>query len=305
MTLRRRMLNGWLRRVEKTRIARASHPEPLRRALELQSRLFFHPPRGTEQSWMDLARVEALEVVPANLASSTKVLFYIHGAGFAFGSPRTHAAMAAQIAHRLKVRAVLPRYRLAPESPYPAAPDDIRMAWDTLRAQGIAADDIVVGGDSAGGALAFGLVAQLAKDGAAQPAAVFRFSPLTDLSYSGESFRTNAEADAVLPASSAGALSDMFLQGKPCDDPRVSPLLGNFKDAPPAWITVGDTEILLDDARRLAAAYQDHGAQATLVERYDLPHVWPIFHNILPEARETLDQLADWIKQQPGWQDES
>ena len=305
MSLRRHMLNAWLRRVEKPRIARAKDPKPLRRALETQARLFFHAPRGTQKSWTMLGNIEALEVVPANLGDSGKVLFYIHGGGFTFGSPRTHAAMVAQLAHRLGLRAVLPYYRLAPEAPYPAAPDDIRAAWDGLTAQGVAASDIIIGGDSAGGALAFGLLSDLCAQGAAMPAAVFAFSPLADLTYSGESFASNAQADAVLPADSASALAELFLRGQPCDDPRVSPLCGQFKDTPPVWITVGDTEILLDDARRLAVLCQQGGADATLIERQDLPHVWPIFHNILPEARETLDQLAAWIRQQPGWQGES
>lgn len=302
MTLRRRALNRWLKMVEKPRIVRAKDPAPLRRALEMQARFFFHSPRGTQQSWTMLGNVEALEVVPANLGDSGKVLMYIHGGGFTFGSPRTHAAMAAQLAHRLGVRAVLPRYGLAPEAPYPAAPDDIRTSWDALLAQGVKPSDIIIGGDSAGGALAFGLVSDLCTGSQARPAVVFGFSPLTDLTFTGDSFRSNASADVVLPAARAKDLAEVFLQGQSWDDPRISPLKGQFQDGPPAWITVGDTEILLDDARRLAMIYQEQGGNVTLVERHDLPHVWPIFHNILPEARETLDQLVAWIKQQPDWQ---
>jgi len=305
VSFRRRLLNGWLRRVEKPRIARATHPQSLRRALEMQARLFFHAPRGTQQSWTMLGKVEALEVVPANLDDSGKVIFYIHGGGFVFGSPRTHAALVGQLAHRLRVRAVLPYYRLAPEAPYPAAPDDIRAAWDGLVAQGVDPADIILGGDSAGGALAFGLVADLCAKGERMPSGVFGFSPLADLSYSGESFETNADKDVVLPVTGADTLALHFLQGNPCQDMRVNPLSGAFHSAPPMWITVGDTEILLDDARRLSDICRGQGRDVSLEICHDLPHVWPIFHNILPEARQTLDQLADWIKRQPGWKVES
>ena len=301
MSLRRLLLIRWLRAVEKPRIRRAVTPEPLRRALELQARLFFHAPRGTQKNWIKLGNIAALEVVPRNANGPDKILFYIHGGGFTFGSPRTHAAMVAQLASRLGVKAVLPQYGLGPEAPYPAAPDDIYAAWQGLIAKGTAPANIIVGGDSAGGALAFGLVAHLLARKEATPGAVFGFSPLTDLSFSGDSFRNNAGADCVLPAESAAALGEMFLQGKPVDDSRVSPLIGQFQGCPPAWITVGDTEILLDDARRMVARLDEHGVDATLEERHDLPHVWPFFHNILPEARETLDQLADWIRRQPGW----
>ncbi|MEM6304112.1 MAG: alpha/beta hydrolase [Pseudomonadota bacterium] len=301
----RPLLNTWMRLVEKPRVRRANHPALLRRALERNRRIFFHPPRGTQQSWTRLGCIDALEVVPPNLSDTRRVLFYIHGGGFTFGSPRTHAALAAQLAHRLGIRAVLPRYGLAPEAPYPAAPDDIAAAWRGLIDQSTAPGDVILGGDSAGGALAFGLSSTLCTTGAAKPMAVFGFSPLTDLRYSGESFARNAKRDVFLPAQSAAKLTELFFPDGFVEDARVSPLAGDHTGAPPYWVTVGDTEILLDDARRLVALAQDSGVEATLVLRRDLPHVWPIMHAILPEARQTLDQLAGWIRQQPGWRDES
>ena len=299
MSVVQKLLNPWLRSVEKRRI-RTGTPRQLRRALELQSRLFFHAPRGTKFNAMTLSGIPCQQVTSA-ADIEERVLFYIHGGGFVFGSPTTHRAMAAQLAKRIGARAILPQYGLAPEAPFPAAPNDIRAAWDGLLESGVEAKNIVVGGDSAGGALAFGLVASLCADESPVPGAVFGFSPLTDLTYSGDSFRANADADAVLPTESADTLSEMFLRGAPADSPSVSPLFGEFKGAPPAWITVGDTEILLDDARRLAARLQSQGCNATLVVEHDLPHVWPVFHNILPEARLTLDALAHWIRQQQGW----
>ena len=299
MSIVQKLLNPWLRTVEKRRI-KTGTPEQLRRALEVQSRLFFHAPRGTKFSATDLNGIPCQEVTSVG-DTEGRVLFYIHGGGFVFGSPTTHGAMAAQLAKRIRARAILPQYRLAPEASFPAAPEDIRAAWDGLLESGVDAGDIVVGGDSAGGALAFGLVASLCAQGAPLPGAVFGLSPLTDLTYSGDSFRDNAEADAVLPTESADKLSEMFLRGAPADTPSVSPLFGQFKGAPPAWITVGDTEILLDDARRLAARLQSQGCDATLVVEHDLPHGWPIFHNVLPEGRRTLDALAQWIKQRQNW----
>ncbi|MDG1168532.1 MAG: alpha/beta hydrolase fold domain-containing protein [Sulfitobacter sp.] len=263
--------------------------------------MFFHAPRGTQMQWQvlehDGRRADVLEVVPEEL-SSTAVIFYIHGGGFIFGSPRTHAAMAAALGKRLAALVVMPRYRRAPEAPFPAAFDDVRVAFDGLCASGVPARQIVIGGDSAGGALALALLGQLLADQADLPGAVFCFSPLTDLSYSGDSFRHNSEVEAVLPADRAAQMAEMYLQGHAADDPRASPLFANFAGAPPVWITAGDTEILRDDARRMTALMQASKVAVTYIEQRDLPHAWPIFHNILPEARQTLDDLADWIRQQ-------
>lgn len=300
MSIRRVLLNAWLRRVEKPRMARASNPDVLRRNFELQARLLFRAPRGTHQSWDALGTVDTLQVQPRGF-SGNRVLFYVHGGGFVFGSPRTHAAMAAQLASRISARAVLPQYRLAPEAPFPAAPDDIMTAWRGLMAQGVDPKNVVLGGDSAGGALALGLLSQLCAQNVALPGTAFALSPLTDLDHSGDSFRSNAQGDVLLPAQRAGEMAQMFLAGHRCDDPRCSPLNGTFQGAPPVWLTVGDTEILRDDARRMADVLRRDGVRTALVERHDLPHVWPIMHNILPEARETLDALAVWIRQEQGW----
>ena len=300
MSLMRHILNPWLRAVEKRRL-RNGTPAQIRRALEMQSRMLFRGPRGLKQVWCTYGEVSCLEVLPKN-AAHDRVLFYIHGGGFVFGSPNSHSALAAQLARRIGARSVLPRYRLAPEHPFPAAPDDVRAAWDGLIESGVDPKNIALGGDSAGGALAFGLVATLSAEGRAGPGIVFGFSPLTDLMYREESFNSNAEKGVLLPTNSAGKLVDMFLGVQSREHPSVSPLYGEFNEPPPAWMAVGDTEILRDDALRLAERLKAAGCDASLVVEHDLPHVWPLFHNILPEARSTLDALAVWIRQQQNWE---
>ena len=308
MSLRARLLNLWLRRVERPAMERGADPQEFRRRFEAHARLLFHPPRGTQMQWQVLEhgqrRVNALEVVPRELTSDT-VLLYIHGGGFVFGSPNTHSAMLGSLCGRLGVRALLPRYRLAPEHPFPAAFEDVRCAWDGLCANGISPDRILIGGDSAGGALALSLLGQLLADQSALPAGAFCLSPLTDLTFSGESFRSNAEREVLLPVSRASEMAEMYLAGHPAKDPRVSAHFAPFGGAPPIWISVGDTEILRDDSRRLCARLSDEKVDVTFEERRDLPHVWPFFHNTLPEARETLDCLADWIRLQQGLRGEN
>ena len=303
MSLRSPLINFWMRQVEKPAMARAKDAAALRRSLELKAKFLFHAPRGTRQNWLTLnaasGAVEALEIQPKD-AAAKRVILYIHGGAFVFGSPRTHAAMMAQLARRTGTRVFLPQYRLAPEAPFPAAKHDVRRAWDGLLAQGIAASDIVLGGDSAGGALALGLLGELCAERAQQPAGVFCFSPLADMAHNSNSFAKNARREAVLPAQRAAECSEAYLGGCDPADPAVSPVHADFTGAPPVWVTVGDTEILRDDAHAITARLRDCGATVQLDENHDLPHVWPILHNILPEARQTLDDLAAWIRQLPA-----
>lgn len=300
MSWLRPLLNRYLRLTEK-RLLRRAEPEKMRRSLLRNARLFFHAPLFTARSTIPFGLSDAVVMTP-RVETSDRVLLFFHGGGFVFGAPETHAAMLAALAKRADAKAVLPRYPLAPEHPFPAAIDHAIAAYRACLADHSPAN-IVIGGDSAGGALALSVLAVAIKDGMPLPAGVFAFSPLTDLSFSGDSFRGNAVADVVLPAERAEELTGMYLRDVAPTDPRVSPLFADFQGAPPVWITVGDTEILLDDSLRMVERLRAQGVDVTLVRENDLPHVWPLFHNILPEARRTLDQVATWIKAQTGASD--
>tara|TARA_R110000765_G_scaffold10984_15_gene35049 strand:- start:120257 stop:121171 length:915 start_codon:yes stop_codon:yes gene_type:complete len=290
----RPLLNGWLRRVEKPRLAHATSHDSLRRRLERNARFFFRGPRDVAQSWRDLGNGAALWLEPAG-ADRDRVLLYFHGGAYIFGSPRTHAAMVAVLAHAVRACAVLPTYPLAPEHAFPAALDRAEDAYHALLARGVRPENIMLGGDSAGGGLALALLARLSRTGAALPGGLFAFSPLTDLTFSGASLHVNAGRDVMLPALRLSEMAGHYLAGTAADDPEVSPLFADFTGAPPVWITVGDTEILLDDSRRIVGRMRAQGVPVQMHITCDLPHVWPMFHNILPEARATLNDLAGWI----------
>ncbi len=270
----------------------------LRRVLEIQARLFFRGPRNVDANWQEVPDgPRALWLVPSQ--AGARVILYIHGGGFVFGSPQTHQAMLARLASRCKARAVLPTYARVPEARFPAPAKDVRAAWDGLRRAGIAAQDIVIGGDSAGGALVFALLAELCAEGRALPAGVFGLSPLLDLTFSGRSIRENAGRDVLLPVQRASEMVQLYLAGFNPSDPKISPLYADFQGAPPVWLCASDTEILRDDSRRLVTRLEAANVQVTFCEEHDLPHVWPLFQNHLPEAQATIEALADWIKALP------
>ncbi|WP_299704521.1 alpha/beta hydrolase [uncultured Tateyamaria sp.] len=297
MSLLRPLLNTYLRQTEKPHMQNASGPDALRCSLETKARLLFHRPMSMRLRRGALAGEDVLWATPRRGAEPQTTILYFHGGGFVFGSPQTHGAMAAALAKRAAARAVLPRYPLAPEHPFPAALDHAIAAYRECRAQG---GPVIVGGDSAGGGLALSLLAHLLIEGESTPDAVFAFSPLTDLTFSGASIRDNAKTDVVLPAERASEMLQMYLNGADATNPLASPLFADFTDAPPVWITAGDTEILLDDSRRIVERMRGQGVDVTYVEEHDLPHVWPLFHNTLPEARRTLNALAAWIRVQAG-----
>ena len=295
MSVMRPVLNLWLRLTEKPHLARAATPERLRRSFEMKARLFFRAPRGTVYHASQIIHEDqglpVLHISPARPGDGP-VILYFHGGGYVFGSPHTHKAMVARLCAETGLRAVLPDYRKAPEHAFPAAIEDALAAYMAVADH---PGGVVIGGDSAGGGMALALLGEITRLGARQPAGVFAFSPLTDQTYCGGSIITNAKADVVLPARRVDEMAGMYLQGQDAGDPRASPLRADFTGACPVWLTVGDTEILLDDTRRMAAALRGQGVEVSEHVEHDLPHVWPLFHNLLPEARVTLRDLGRWI----------
>src|SRR6516225_11397235 len=95
-------------------------------------------------------------IVPGS--DPSRVLMFFHGGGYCSGSIRSHRRMVTEAGRAAAIRTLAIGYRLAPEHPFPAALDDALAAWRFLRGQGIAAEHIAVGGDSAGGGLTIGLI---------------------------------------------------------------------------------------------------------------------------------------------------
>src|ERR1700688_4995334 len=83
----------------------------------------------------------------------SRVLLFFHGGGYCSGSILSHRRLVTEAGRAARARTLAIEYRLAPEHPFPAALNDAFSAWNFLRESGIAAEHVVVGGDSAGGGL--------------------------------------------------------------------------------------------------------------------------------------------------------
>ena len=290
MSWQLRLLNRHLRWFEKPALARHDK-DRLRRSFAFKSRLYFHAPLSTSFERASLGGVP-VQWARARGVRPAPVILYFHGGAYVFGTSTTHRAMLAKLSALTGLPACLPDYRLAPEHAFPAQIDDALACYRALRAT----HEVIIGGDSAGGGLALALLHEILAQGLAPPMGVFAFSPLTDVTYTGASVAENAARDCVLSATRIGEMLEMFLRGQDPRDPRASPLFGRFTGAPLVWMTVGDTEILRDDTLRMQAALVAQGVQSVLSVKPDHPHVWPIFHNVLPEAGQTLRDLAGWIR---------
>src|SRR5204863_3695026 len=109
---------------------------------------------------VDIGGVEGeWSIVPGSDAS--RVLIFFHGGGYCSGSIVSHRRMVTEAGRAVGTRTLAVAYRLAPEHPFPAAYEDALTAWRFLQNEGFAAPQIAIAGDSAGAALAIGLINRL------------------------------------------------------------------------------------------------------------------------------------------------
>jgi monoterpene epsilon-lactone hydrolase len=240
--------------------------------------------------------VEAIECRPALLPEGAATILYLHGGGFRIASALAYRAYASHLATVCEARVVTIDYRLAPEHPYPAALDDTMAAYRALLDEGVPADRLVVAGDSAGGGLTASLFLRAKAEGLPSPAGLVCCSPWADLTVTAETYATNGDLDRVFSRQSAETAAPLYLAGHDPKDPFVSPLFGDWAGAPPMLIQVGDIEVLLDDARGLAAVAEAAGVDVTLHVAPEMPHIWPMSYPAFPEAVAAVDQIGEFVR---------
>ena len=233
-------------------------------------------------------------------AVAGRVVLYLHGGGYVIGSPRSHRHLAAAIATAGAANALLLDYRLAPEHPFPAAVDDALAAYRWLLDQGIAPGHVVIGGDSAGGGLTVATLLALRDAALPLPAAGVCISPWVDLTCSGGSYHTKAEADPIVTRASVGEMATAYLGATDPRAPLASPLFADLRGLPPLLIHVGSDEVLLDDAVQLAARAQQAKVEATLEVWDRMIHVWHWFLPMLDEAQSAVDSIGRFIRARVG-----
>jgi acetyl esterase/lipase len=232
---------------------------------------------------------------PAGTAGAAIVHF--HGGGYVLGSPATTRPITAGLARHTGLPVLVPDYRLAPESPFPAAIDDAVAVYHWLVEQGCEPGRVVVSGDSAGGGIALALLITLRDRGLPLPAGAIGISPFVDLTLSSPSIDANEGKDPqVTRPFLASAVQHYLAGGEDPKTPLASPVFADLSGLPPILLQVGGDELLLDDSLRLAASAEGAGVDVT-VERWDgLMHVWHQMAPRLPEAEAALASAAGWVR---------
>ncbi|HKQ76081.1 MAG TPA: alpha/beta hydrolase [Blastocatellia bacterium] len=254
-------------------------------------------PDGVSVATTDAGGVNA-EWAHAQNARRDAVILYFHGGGYAIGSLTSHRHLVAALSQAAGMGALAVDYRLSPEHPFPAAVDDAVRAYQWLLESGVAPNDIVIAGDSAGGGLTVATLIALRERGLPQVAAGVCLSSWVDLTLTAESYTTRADLDPIVTRESLTAWTQAYMQGQDARMPLASPLFADLAGLPPLLIQVGTDEVLLDDSISLAARAKAAGVDATLEVWDEMIHVWHYFYPMLREGREAIARIGDFIRSQ-------
>jgi monoterpene epsilon-lactone hydrolase len=231
-----------------------------------------------------------------------RTLLYLHGGSFAFRFPNTHAAFAARLCRRLGTRALIPDYRLAPEHPFPAAPDDCHATWRWLLANGCDPADSVFAGDSAGGNLALVTLHRACRAGEPLPACAVLLSPAVDCTMTSPSMVENEDRDPLFQLRNLLVFRRHYVASPSLyTNPDVSPLFADFHGFPPLFLQAGLAEMLRDEALRTAQKAHAAGVDVELELWPGTVHAFQIA-SFLPEAGLAVDEIVRFVLARTRWE---
>jgi monoterpene epsilon-lactone hydrolase len=236
--------------------------------------------------------------VSAPGVSDDRTLLHFHSGGYVMGSSAGYREFAYRLSRAADARVLLPDYRLAPEHLYPAPVEDALTVYRWLARREDPAR-IVTTGDSAGGGLNLATLVALRDAGDTLPAAAVAISPLTDLAAEGESYDSNRDRDAVVTRELAIGMGIVYMgEGRdPKHTPLASPLYADVHGLPPLLVIAGEAEVLRDDSVRFVEKLRAADGEADLVVTDDMQHIYPLFAHLLPEGREAIERIGEFIKQ--------
>ena len=259
------------------------------------------PPNGWIYEKLTIGDVPVERIAPTKSAAQ-RIILLLHGGGYMGGLTDLYRALAVRQAEYTDAAEVYcVEYRLSPPHVYPAALEDAAAVYQGLLARGIAPEDIILFGDSAGGNLAVELAIYLRDEGIPQPAVLVLASPWADFEHKAGTSRTwNFDKDKALgKGTPLGALMHFappYVGRLSLDDPRLSPVHADLSNLPPMLIQTGGYELFLTEDELLAKKAQADGTPVTFTVYPEMPHDFALVLPELAESFASLEEVRDFVK---------
>jgi acetyl esterase/lipase len=282
---------GWNAQVNSVTIATRQALPTLREALHVK----------VEPTTIDGVKVYMAtpETIPPE--NRNRLLVHVHGGCFVSFPGESGTVEALYMAGFGRFKIISVDYRMPPDHPYPAALDDAMTVW---RAAVKMADpkNMAIFGSSAGGGLTLSMIHRAKRDNLPLPAAIAPGTPMSDLTGSGDTFRTNAMLDNVLVAYGANCdqRAALYTNGHDIKDPMLSPLFGDMHGFPPTILTSGTRDLLLSNTVRVHRKLRQAGVEAVLQVFEGQSHAQYYRDVNAPETKEAFEEIASFFDKHLG-----
>ncbi|MGF6169655.1 monoterpene epsilon-lactone hydrolase [Pseudomonas moraviensis] len=253
------------------------------------------PPAGVRFETVDMGGVPATLVTPDELKTDA-VLMYIHGGAYIVGRPDGYHGIGGNYAKMLGARVYMPDYRLAPEHQFPAPIDDTLRAYEWLLEQNITASKIAFAGESAGGAMVVSVMVAAKSKGLPLPAVGSSISPWANLEHTGASMSNREGLDPLNSKPVLDILARAFLGDTLANHPLASPVFADVTGLPPILVQIGENELMLSDAMRLASHLADNRVRVNLEVWPGMFHAWHFYAAMLAEGHQALESSVRFIE---------
>ena len=274
------------------------------RAMRARSKVETEPPVGKLGVIRDLScpgpagEISLRLFDPRTKRGSGDVIVFTHGGGFVFGDLDSHASLCAEIARAMDLPVFAVDYRLAPETPFPGAPEDAIAAARWIAANGAAtargAERLILMGDSAGANLAIVVAVALRDEPAAVPvAAQCLIYPVTDVVADEGSGRDFAEGFFLTRAGMDWFDSHYLPSGA---DWRRNPEVAGLAELPPTVIMTASLDPLRDQGRALAGELAKSGGEVVYLEARGTIHGFWSMRRLLPSSAADVARCLSHLK---------
>lgn len=229
-------------------------------------------------------------------ANRERLLLNIHGGGYVYNPGESGTLEAILMAGLGGFKVIAVDYRMPPDAPYPAAMDDATAVWKAMLGMQTP-QKMAVFGTSTGGGMTLALMLRAKAEGLALPAAIGLGTPWSDMTETGDSYRTNEWLDNVL-VSYSGYLkpaAKLYAAGRDLKDPQLSPIYGDFSGLPPAILITGTRDLFLSNTVRTHRKLRAVGIEASLQVFEGMSHAQYLFSADAPETREAFGEMAKFL----------
>jgi monoterpene epsilon-lactone hydrolase len=239
------------------------------------------------------------DVIPPK--NRNRLIIQVHGGCYVLSpgeAATTEAIMMAGFGH-FKVISV--DYRMPPQAYFPAALDDSIAVWKAALAMA-KPRNMAIMGTSAGGALTLEMILRAKQEGLPLPAAIAPGTPMSDVTKTGDTFKTNEFVDNVLVSDNGfcDAAAAFYAHGHDLKDPLLSPVYGDMHGFPPAILTTGTRDLLLSNTVRVHRKLREAGVEASLQVYEGVAHAEYMRDDTAPETKEAFTEIADFFDKHLG-----